>query len=485
MEDLKARAVRGGLVRLVGQATNFATRLGFVVIMARLLDPGEFGLVAMVTAVTGIYDLFTSAGLSSATVQKDEINDQLLSTLFWFNLFIGILLAVLCFLTAPLLVAFYEEPRLFWITVIVAAGFVFNAAGVQHYALLQRHLRFVALTVIETVASLCAMAIAICMALWGYSYWSLVASAVATPAVMTALMWLATRWVPGRPRREAEIGKMLHFGATVTLNGVVVYVAYNLDKVLLGRRWGAEALGIYGRAYHLVNIPISNLNSAVGGVAFSALSRLQNDPQRFRNYFLKGYSLVVSLTMPTALFMGVASEDIVLVVLGAKWVAATDILRLLAPTVFVFGVINPLGWLMVASGLQLRSLCIALVIAPIVIVAYILGLPYGPRGLGFAYSAAMLLWMTPHVLWCLRGTCVSPRDFLMASLPPAMASLTAALATLAAAYIAAGLETASLRLAVSAAVMAVVYAGMLLLALGQKEFYVKLYKELMGSRGTG
>jgi O-antigen/teichoic acid export membrane protein len=233
-----------------------------------------------------------------------------------------------------------------------------------------------------------------------------------------------------------------------------------------------------------VNIPISNLNSAVGGVAFSALSRLQNDPARFRSYFLKGYSLVVSLTMPTALFIGVASEDIVLVVLGAKWVAATEILRLLAPTVLVFGVINPLGWLLVASGRQVRSLCIALAIAPIVIGAYVLGLPYGPRGVAFAYSAAMLLWMTPHVFWCLRGTSVSPSDFLKASLPPAVASLSAALAALAANHFVAGQEPAALRLAVSAATMAVVYAGMLLLALGQKEFYVRLFRELMGSRNT-
>jgi O-antigen/teichoic acid export membrane protein len=481
MEDLKARAIRGGLVRLLGQVVNFATRLGFVAIMARLLEPAEFGLVAMVTAITGIYDLFTSAGLSSATVQKEIVNNQLLSTLFWFNVLVGILLAILCVVTAPLLVAFYDEPRLFWITVSMAAGFLFNAAGVQHYALLQRHLQFVALTVIEMVSNLSAIVIAIGMAWWGFSYWALVASAIATPAVMTVLMWSVTKWVPGRPRRDPAVGSMLHFGATVTLNGVVVYIAYNLDKVLLGRRWGADALGIYGRAYQLVNIPISNLNSAVGGVAFSALARLQNDPIRFRNYFLKGYGLVVSLTMPTALFLAVMAEDIVLVVLGPKWTAAADILRLLAPTVLVFGVINPLGWLMVAIGLQGRSLRIALAIAPIVITAYFLGLPYGIRGIAFAYSAAMLLWMTPHVLWCLHATPVSPRDFLRASMAPALASLAAALAVFAAKYFFEAWESALLRLLAGSLLMAVVYAWMLLFVMGQKETYLGFFKGLIRS----
>ena len=119
---------------------------------------------------------------------------------------------------------------------------------------------------------------------------------------------------------------MLRFGGTITLNGLVVYVAYNLEKVLLGRFWGADALGIYGRAYQLINIPTDNLNSAIGGVAFSALSRLQNDPVRLKSYFLKGYSLVISLTIPITIFCALFADDIVLVVLGPKWTdAAVDL----------------------------------------------------------------------------------------------------------------------------------------------------------------
>ena len=88
---------------------------------------------------------------------------------------------------------------------------------------------------------------------------------------------------------------MMVFGGALTLNGLVAYVAYNAEKVLIGRFWGAEAIGIYGRAYQLVNIPTDNLNTAVGEVAFSALSRLQDDPVRLRSYFLKGFSLVLGL----------------------------------------------------------------------------------------------------------------------------------------------------------------------------------------------
>ena len=286
--------------------------------MARLLDPIDFGLVAMVTAVTGLYGVFASSGLSAATVQTPTLTNEQLSTLFWINILIGTILASLCLLTAPVLVKFYQEPRLFWVTVTVAMGFIINAAALQHFALLQRQLRYVSLTVIETLSQLGSFAVGIGMAVAGFGYWALVAATIVSPAIFLIGVWIVTHWIPGLPRREVEIGSMLRFGGTLILNSVVIYVAYNLEKVLLGRFWGADVLGLYGRAYQLVNIPNENLNSAIGGVTFSALSRLQDDPVRFRNYFLKGYTLVNSLTLPTTVFCALFTDDIILVVPWTK-----------------------------------------------------------------------------------------------------------------------------------------------------------------------
>ena len=179
---------------------------------------------------------------------------------------------------------------------------------------------------------------------------------------------------------------MMRFGGTITLNGIVAYIAYNAEKVLIGRFWGADAIGLYGRAYQIVNIPTDNLNSAIGEVAFSALSRLQDDAQRFRSYFLKGYTLVMTLTIPITVICTVFAKDVILVVLGPKWLEAVPIFRLLGPTILVFALINPLGWLLWSLGLVARSLKIALVFAPIIILGYIIGLPYGPKGVAFAYS---------------------------------------------------------------------------------------------------
>ena len=161
---------------------------------------------------------------------------------------------------------------------------------------------------------------------------------------------------------------------------------------MIGRFWGVDAIGIYGRAYQLVNIPTDNLNSAVGEVAFSALSRLQDDPVRFRRYFLKGFSLVLGLTLPITIACALFADDVVFVLLGPKWKDAATIVRLLAPTIAIFAIINPLGWLIFSIGLVARGLKIAPVLAAMMIAGYAIALPYGPKGVAFAYSAVLTLW---------------------------------------------------------------------------------------------
>jgi O-antigen/teichoic acid export membrane protein len=481
MEDLRNRAIRGGFAKLCGQAINFSLRIISVIVMARLLDPKDFGLFAMVTAVTGVYTLFTTAGLSTVSVQRDTITDEQISTLFWANILVGATLALLCLVTAPVLVSFFHEPLLFWPTVAVAGGFVFNAAGVQHSALLQRHLRWLAVSVIETLSQVVSMTVGIAMAVADFGYWALVGAAIVAPAVKTISVWIVTQWVPGRPVRGIGIRSMLHFGGTLTLNGLIVYVAYNLEKVLLGRYWGADALGVYGRAYQLINIPTSNLNEAIGDVALSVFSRLQHDSSRLKSYFLKGYSLVNSLTIPTTTFFALFPDEIILVLLGPKWKDAAIIFRLMAPTVLVFGMINPLGWLLISLGLQYRNLAIAMVIAPVLIAAYVIGLPYGPPGVASAYSAAMILLLVPVSVWCVHGTTISPRDLFLAISRPLLSAIAAAALAFGALMYFSQLQSPYLRLLFAGGVMVSFYSWMLLFIMGQKTVLLDL---LIGLKGT-
>lgn len=481
VEDLKERTIRAGAARLVGQGGRSLLRIGSIIVLARLLDPSDFGLVAMVTVITGVFEIFATGGLSAATVQKAEVSNEQISTLFWVNIAIGVLLALLCLAVAPFLNAFYEEPKTALVIAALAPSFIFNAAGVQHVALLQRRLRYAALSAIEVGSELVAAVIGIGLALAGWGYWALVIGVMAGPLVITIGAWAATGWVPKAPQRDSAVASMLRFGGTITLNNLIVYIAYNLEKVLLGRYFGPDALGLYGRAYELINLPTRILNSAIGSVAFAALSRLQMEPIRFRTYFLKGYSLVVSLTLPATILCAILADDIILVVLGPKWKDAAEIFRLLAPTILVFGMINPLAWLLQSVGLQERSLKIAFVLCPLVIGSYLIGIPYGPSGVAFAYSAAMTLWLVPHILWCLHGTPIAPGDLLSAVGRPLLSGVAAASAALVVQHFAAPIPFPLVRLTLAGSAMLVVYLSALLFVMRQKDFYVDLLRALKGA----
>jgi PST family polysaccharide transporter len=369
-----------------------------------------------------------------------------------------------------------------WIAVALSGGFLVTGAGAQHMALLQRDLRYITIAAIDIVAQLIAFIVGIVMALDGFGYWSLVAAALVITCLNTIFSWTAVRWVPGMPHRNVEIASMLRYGGTITLNGLVIHIAYNFDKFLLGRFWGADALGIYGRAYQLVTIPTNAFNSAIGAVAFSAFSRLQSDPARLKNYFLKSYALVASITVPTMIFGALCTEDIIWVMLGPKWTDAVTIFRFLTPTILVFGIINPMYSYILAIGKQDRSLYIAFAIAALVMTSYLIGLPYGPDGVALAFSIAMTLWVVPHLFWCLHGTMISPVELLSEYLRPLAAGVLAAVIVVAFEALVGEINSAILRLLVKGAILSIAYVSILIFAFGQKQLYLDLLGSLFPAR---
>jgi PST family polysaccharide transporter len=271
---------------------------------------------------------------------------------------------------------------------------------------------------------------------------------------------------------------MLRFGGTLTLNGLLAYLAYNAEKILIGRFWGADAIGIYGRAYQIINIPTDNLNAAVGEVAFSALSRVQDDLGRLKSYFLKGYSLVLGLTLPITIACALFANDIIFVVLGPKWKEAAPIFRLLAPTILIFAMINPLTWLLFSLGLVGRSLKMSLVFAPLIVGGYVLGLPYGPKGVAFAYSTVMAVCALPLTAWAVQGTVISFRDILLTVSRPLASGIVAGGLTLGLRLVYGQSLSPLPRLVLESSVLLVAFVGILLFVAGQKSFYLDLLRGL-------
>ena len=471
--DIRGRVIRGGAVKLISQLAVTVLRIGYVAVMARLLSPADFGLLAMVTVVTGFLDVFATGGLSSATIQRTDISDEQVSGLFWINVAIGCALSVICLLSGPLIVHLYGEPQVAWIAAALAPIFLINALGVQHGAILMRHLRYEMQSAIDLASQLVSIVVGVAMAWAGFSYWSLIAAALVVPATSAALVWRAVDWRPQRPGVPAGLGSLLQFGGTVTLNGVVVYLSYNLERALLGRYWGIDALGYYTRGQAVVGMATNSVSSAIGSVAFTALSRLQREPERLKGYFIRAFSLLMGAVVPPTLLCALCATEVVHLLLGPKWSAAIPVVQLLAPSMLVFAVLNSLGPFIVAIGMQNRSLYLGFALAVVMITAYVIGLPYGITGVALSFSVAMCLWMVPHVAWCLHGTNLTVREFFMAAARPMLAGGAGAAATMGVQLATEGF-TPLLRLVAASVVFLSVYGFVLLIALGQLAVYRSL-----------
>ena len=477
--SFKQESVRSGAIVLLGQVSGAGLQLGTTIVLARLLSPADYGLQTMVLSMINFLTLFRDAGLSSAAIQRENLTHEQASTLFWINSAVGFALAALSGIMAPVLASFYRDPRLFWVTIASSVVFIFNGIATQHHALLDRSLRFGASVKIAMFSGVAGTAVAIVMAERGFGYWALIGQNIVIPVVDLAAVWIALPWVPGRPRGGSDIYSMLRFGGTVSLNSVVVYFAYNTEKILLGRYWGATALGIYGRAYQLISLPVQQLLSSISSVSFPVLSRMQNDLDRLRRSYLKFHAATVSITIPAVVSCALFSNEIVRVLLGPKWVDAGVVLRLLAPTFLVLAAINPLSWYLRAVGWVGRNLRIAFILAPVVILGVAAGIQRGPMGVAAGYSIAMVVLAGPLVAWAKYRTVITTSDFLGCIQPPLVSSVAGgAFGILFKMACAPTLPKIGL-LTGELVVFFGVYAAVLLLVLRQKAFYFDVLAQLL------
>jgi O-antigen/teichoic acid export membrane protein len=481
-DELKRKSVRGGVAVIVAQGAKFLLQTGTVVLMTRLLSPEDFGLTGMVATLTGFLGLFRDAGLSAATVQRLEVTHEQISTLFWINLAVGAGLTACTVLLAPAVVRFYGDPRLYWMTIVAGTAFLFNGLTAQHGALISREMRFATQARIDVMALAASSAAGVVMALAGWRYWSLVWMGLVSSIVTTVGVLLAVPWAPGPPRRGVGVWSILRFGGLATCNSLLVYLAWNAQNILLGRFWGTHALGLYGRAFQLATLPVEQFSSTLGVVAISGLSAIQDDPARLSRSFLSGYSLLLSATIPIAIFCPLFANEIIHVLLGEKWMDVVPIFQLLAPTSLVFALANPLSWLIIARGRIGRAVGITAATTPVVIVGVLLGLSHGPTGVALGYSVAMVLIMIPITAWSKDGTGITWCDLWNVTRIPLFAGSLAGAAGLGVKVAFVGGLAPILVLALGVGIVFSVYAGALV-AMGQKKLYLDLLTELL-SKGA-
>jgi PST family polysaccharide transporter len=402
--DLKGRSVRGGLLTLVSQGSQFVMQTVSTVALARLLVPADFGIVAMVTAVTALASAFADFGLSEATIQRKEITHAQVSTLFWINVAIGLALTLITAALGPLLARLYREPRLVAITLLLSLTFFIGGLRVQPNALLKRRMRFSALAFRDIASYVVAVPVAVTMAWRGAGHWALVAFPLALNFTQMAVTWMLVRWRPSLPRRDASIGSMVAFGGNVSASYLISTLNRSFDNVLIGWYWGAAPLGLYSRAYNLLMLPVRQLIMPAGNVAIPAFSRLQDDPERFARYYLRAVGLIIWITAPIFGFLFVAAKPVIVLVLGAKWVEAAPVFQILVISALGQLLLESTIWLLISRGQSGRLLRLLLTISPIIVSSFAIGLPFGIKGVAVSGSLVLIITLPWLLKFSFRGT---------------------------------------------------------------------------------
>jgi len=397
--ELGRRSRRGGLILLAAQGLRVAGQFGTLMVLARLLPPAAFGLLAMVAAVGLVLDMLKELGLSSATIQRPDLTQAQISALFWINGAAGAGLAALLAALAPLLADFYGQPDLVGVARWLAPGLLMSGLTVQHWALLRRQMRFTAIAVLETAADYAGFAAAIALALAGEGYWALVAQRLVSPGVLLAGSWLVCRWRPGRPRPATGLGGLLRFGVSVTASGLAGALTRSIDQIAIGWLWGAASLGLYERTSRLVLLPVNTINAPVYAAGMPALSRLDGQPERYRHMFGQIVQKLALLTMPAFAAAAVAADWVVEILLGPAWREAVPLAALFCLSAAFFPVILAMGLLYLTQDRPAELLRATSIDAVLCLAAIAAGLPWG--GLGVAASLAMVgpVLRAPLAFW--------------------------------------------------------------------------------------
>lgn len=425
-KDLRLRSIQGGRISLLSQIAKFIITLGTMAVMARILSPAEFGIVAMVMAFTHIAASFRDMGLTTATIQSSTVDHLQVSTLFWINVLFGAFLCLVVVAASPFIALFYGDPRITAIAAVFSFSFIIAGLGAQHQAILRRQMRFTALSAIVVSASILSSLVAIGAALKGAGYWALVAMHLTLEMSITVGAWIACRWKPGAPARVKGVRPLLSFGGHLAGVSLIASLTRVVDKVLVGYASGAGQAGLYSRSYNLLVIPLTQTAQPITNVAVAAMSRLRSDAGAYRSFYRKGAVIFLSLTVPFVAFSFVSAESLVYTLLGDQWTDSIPLVRLLAPAAFITTIRPTIIWIYLSNGQSRRQFLWSLCSFPVVILSLAAGMKWGATGIAIAFSSALVVTGLPELPYCFRYTPLTISDYLSVLWRPVLSSILAA-----------------------------------------------------------
>ena len=394
--NLTQKTVQGVGWSGISQIARLLIHFGITAILARLLTPNDFGLLAMVVVFTNFVMIFRDFGLTAALIQRKEIIEEHLSSCFWINILVGFLLTLVFVVLAPLISHFYSEIKLNSIIMILASIFFISSFGIVQTALFTKKMNFKPLVIVEISAIAISGTAAIVLAFSGFGVWSLVWQQIISSFVIVFLLWIFSDWRPKFMFRWQRVKELLGFGLNLIGFNFVNYFNRNLDNLLIGRFLGSVPLGFYNLAYRLLLFPLSNISSIIGRVMFPSLSMIQDDKNKIYYIYIKATRYIAVITFPLMMGLFVVAPQFIRVVFGLQWERSIFLIQILSLVGLGQSIGSTVGWIYQSQGRTDILFRWGLFSVTIVTIGFVIGLRWNIEGVAIAYALVSFLLIYPN-----------------------------------------------------------------------------------------
>lgn len=412
-KSLKEHAFSGFVWMMMGSAAQVLLKIGVLAVLARLVTPQIFGIMAIAIMVMDFSKMFTHMGVGPALVQRQVLEKRHLTSGFTLSLAMGVFFGLLLFFAAPLLANFFKMPELVAVLRVISLVFLIDSFTLIGQALMQREMRFKTAIAFEVVSYAIGYgAVGIILAYMGYGIWALVTASLAQAMLFTVLLV----WAQPFPKRLGfdvpAIKDLLFFGGGFTIAKIGNYFATQGDNLVVGKMLGAGPLGIYGRAYQFMVMPAGLFGNALDKALFPAMSKVQDNKAKLGKAFLTGVGLIAIIAIPLSFMIVFLAQEIVLILLGAKWTAVIIPLQILGASLLFRMSYKMSESLARATGAVYRRAWRQFVYAGLVLCGSYVGHFWGLEGvaLGVALALVINFFLMAHL--SLQLTDVKWIDFL-------------------------------------------------------------------------
>ena len=427
-QKLRSLAVRGVGVTIFSGGVGLAIQIIATAVLARLLAPADFGVVAMVTTFSLLLVNFGFNGITEAIVQRDQMDHQFASTLFWMNLLAGSLLTIVFAASGSLLAMFYHNPLVKHVTEGIALTIFATSLSVVHLALLKRAMLFSQTSVNDIVARTVSVTVSILLGLAGWGHWALVAGTVALPVSTSVGAWVLCNWVPGMPRLTKDTRSSLWFAINTYGSFLINYFSRNTDNLLVGWRFDAQSLGFYKKAYDLFALS-TEFVASITLVVVAALSRIRQNMDQYRSYLLASMTMMAFVGMGLSAGLTLFGKDLIRVLLGPKWASAGQVFTFFGPGIGAMMLYTTHSWIHLSIGRADRWLRWGIVQFLVTCSFFLVALRWGPVGIALAWTSSFWILALPAIWYAGRPIEFGIKPVLRAVWRYPIAALSASAAT--------------------------------------------------------